>query len=98
MVEATGFNTMETKSSSMSSPPYKISSKSTKRLKRFKVFPYTHLRSLNVRHFGMAEAIRLKKCHRGHLEWQYPRTKFHENPLIGSKVISGGHTDRLVIW
>jgi hypothetical protein len=25
-----------------------------------KVFLYTHLRSLNVRHFGMAEATRLK--------------------------------------
>jgi hypothetical protein len=31
---------------------------------------------------------------RGHLEGQYLSTKFHENPPIGSKVISGGHTDR----
>jgi hypothetical protein len=45
----------------------------------------------------MAEATRLKICCRGHLEWQHLPTKFHENPPVGSKVISGGHTDRLVI-
>jgi hypothetical protein len=28
---------------------------------------------------------------RGHLEWQHLRTKFHENPLIGSKFVSGGN-------
>jgi hypothetical protein len=38
--------------------------------KVIKVFLYTHLRSLNVRHFGMAEATILKKMwHRGHFEW-----------------------------
>jgi hypothetical protein len=32
---------------------------------------------------------------RGYLEWQYLPTKFHENPPIGSKVISGHRqTDR----
>jgi hypothetical protein len=62
--------------------------------KVIKVFLYTHLRSLNVRHFGMAEATRLKKINRGHLEWQCLSIKFHENPLIGSKVISRGQTDR----
>jgi hypothetical protein len=49
------------------------------------------------RHFGMAEATRLKKWCQGHLQWHHPPTKFHENQPIGSKVISAGHTDRLVI-
>jgi hypothetical protein len=62
--------------------------------KIIKGFLYTHLRSLNVRHFGMAKATRLKMWLRGHLEWQYLPTKFHENPQICSKVISGGHADR----
>jgi hypothetical protein len=35
-----------------------------------------------------------KMWHRGHLEWQYLPTKFHENQPGGSKVISGEHTDR----
>jgi hypothetical protein len=35
MVEATGFNSMESRSSSMSLPLYKISSKSTKRFKSY---------------------------------------------------------------
>jgi hypothetical protein len=30
----------------------------------------------------------------GPLEWNYIRTKFHENLPSGSKVISEGHTDR----
>jgi hypothetical protein len=37
----------------------------------------------------MAEATRLKIWHHGHHQWQHPSTKFHENPNIGSKVISG---------
>jgi hypothetical protein len=72
----------------MASSPYKISSKSINRFKSF-----THLRILNVRHCGMAEATRLEMWHRGHPEWHHPSTKFHENPTIGSKAISGGLTD-----
>jgi hypothetical protein len=60
MVEATRLNSMESRTFSVSSSAYKISSKSTNRFKRFKGFLYTHLRSLNVLHFGMAEAMRLK--------------------------------------
>jgi hypothetical protein len=32
--------------------------------------------------------------HQGPLQWHHLPTKLHENPPIGSKVISGGHTDR----
>jgi hypothetical protein len=35
MVEATGFNSMESRSFSMPSPPYKISSKTTERFKSY---------------------------------------------------------------
>jgi hypothetical protein len=35
-----------------------------------------------------------KLLHHGHLECQHLPTKFHEHPPIGSKVVSGGHTDR----
>jgi hypothetical protein len=38
----------------------------------------------------MAEGTRLKMWHRGYLQCHYLPTKFHENPPIGSKVISGG--------
>jgi hypothetical protein len=41
----------------------------------------------------MAEAKRLKMWHQGHLQWHHLPIKFYENPQIGSKVISGGHTD-----
>jgi hypothetical protein len=80
---------MESRSSSMSSPPYNISSNSTAWLKSYMVFLYTHLRSLNVRHFVMAGAMRLEYTTSRSLEWQYLHTKFHENPLNGSKAISG---------
>jgi hypothetical protein len=56
-------------------------------------FLCTHLRSLNVRHFGMAEATRLKMWHRGHPQRHHLPTKFNENTPVDSKVISGGHTD-----
>jgi hypothetical protein len=46
---------MASRSPSMSSPPYKISPKSTDQFKSF-----THLRSFNVCHFGMAEAMGLE--------------------------------------
>jgi hypothetical protein len=43
----------------------------------------------------MVEDVGLKILHRGPLEWQYLRTKFHENVPNGSQVISGGGaTDR----
>jgi hypothetical protein len=59
--------------------------------KVIKGFLCTYLRSSNVSHFGMAEATRLKMWHQGQLQWHHLRTKFHENPPIGSKVISGEH-------
>jgi hypothetical protein len=33
---------------------------------------------------------------RGHLHWLHMRTKFHEDPQIGSEVIIGRHADRQV--
>jgi hypothetical protein len=46
----------------------------------------------------MIENIGLKMLHRGPLEWHYLHNKFHENLPSGSKVISGGHTDRQTDW
>jgi hypothetical protein len=43
----------------------------------------------------MAEATRLKMWRRGHLQCYHLPTKFHENPLIGSKAIRGEQTGRL---
>jgi hypothetical protein len=42
----------------MSSSPYKISSNLPEGLKIIKAILYIHHRSLNDRHFGMAEATR----------------------------------------
>jgi hypothetical protein len=41
----------------------------------------------------MIEAMGLK-LHLRSLEWHYLRIKFHEDLPSGSKVISGGQTDR----
>jgi hypothetical protein len=40
----------------------------------------------------------LKLLHRGPLEWQYLRTKFHENLPSDSKVINEGPTDTQTDW
>jgi hypothetical protein len=53
-----------------------------------------HLRSLNVRHFGMVEGMGLKVTRRGHLQWHDRPTEFYKSLPIGSKVIRGGLTDR----
>jgi hypothetical protein len=45
----------------------------------------------------MVENMGLKLLHRSPLEWYYLRTKFHETLPSGSKVISDGQTDGLVI-
>jgi hypothetical protein len=34
--------------------------------------------------------------HQGHHQWHHLPTKFNENPPLGSKIISGGHTDRQI--
>jgi hypothetical protein len=56
MVEAMGLNNMESRSSPVSPPPYKISTISTNQFKRYQGVLFTHLRSFNVRHFEMVEA------------------------------------------
>jgi hypothetical protein len=61
-------------------------------------FSKDDLTALNLNNFEMIEAMGLKLLHLGVLEWHYLRTKFHENLASGSEVISGGHTDRLVIF
>jgi hypothetical protein len=68
----------------VSSPPYKISNKSTNQFKRYQEVPFTQLRSLNVRNFG----IKLRDYSvwsRGYLELSHLHTKFHPNPPIISK-------------
>jgi hypothetical protein len=49
---------------------------------------------LNLNNFKTIEAMGLKIMHRGPLKWHYLLTIFHENLPSGSKVISGGQTDR----
>jgi hypothetical protein len=57
-------------------------------------FSKAHPTTLNLNNFKMNEAMGLKLLHRGPLAWHYLRTKLHENLPSGSKVTSGGHTDR----
>jgi hypothetical protein len=47
---------------------------------------YIHLKSLNVRHFGMVATTALKLWYRGHLQWHDLPTKFHKNLPLGSDV------------
>jgi hypothetical protein len=54
-----------------------------------------HLKGLNIRHFGMVETTGLKIC-RGHLQWHDLSAEFQEILLDGSKLFSGGHTNRLI--
>jgi hypothetical protein len=51
----------------------------------------------SINNFKMIEAMGLKLLHRDPLEWHYLCTKFHGNLPSGSKVIRGGHADRLMI-
>jgi hypothetical protein len=60
-------------------------------------FSKAQLTTLNINNFKIIKAMGLKILHRGTFEWHYIRTKFHENLPSGSKVIGGGHTNRLVI-
>jgi hypothetical protein len=60
-------------------------------------FSKAHLTNLKFSNFQMTEAMGLKIIALRSLEWHYVHTKFHETLPSGSKVISGGHTDRLVI-
>jgi hypothetical protein len=58
-----------------------------------------HLRSLNVRHFGMVKGTGLKVRRLGHLQWHDLPTGFNKNLPVGSEVIRGdtqtdGRTDR----
>jgi hypothetical protein len=48
-----------------------------------------HLRSLNIRHFGIVKGTRLGVRRRGHLQWHDLPTEFHKNLPIVSKVIRG---------
>jgi hypothetical protein len=52
-----------------------------------------HLRSLNVRHFGMVAATALKLWHRGHLQWHDFPNEFYRNYQLLKKCI-GGQTHR----
>jgi hypothetical protein len=64
----------------MPSRPYKISSKSNKRFTSC-----AHLISLNARYIEMVEATGLN-MEEGRLQCHHLHTKFHPNPLNGSKI------------
>jgi hypothetical protein len=51
---------------------------------------YIHLKSLNVRHFGMDAATILKLWRRGHVQWYDFSTEFHKSLPTGSEVNAGG--------
>jgi hypothetical protein len=65
---------------------------------------HTHLKSLNVRHFGMVAATALKLRHRGHLQWHDLPTKFQKIYQLVQRLRGVGHraqteteTDRMAI-
>jgi hypothetical protein len=47
------------------------------------------LRTLNLNHFKMVEAMGSKLQHLSSLQWHHQLTKFHENLPIDSEVICG---------
>jgi hypothetical protein len=60
-------------------------------------FNKDHLTNLNLNNFKIIETMVLQLMHRVPLERHYHRTEFHENLSGYTKVISGGHRDKLVI-
>jgi hypothetical protein len=60
-------------------------------------FSKAYLTLWNLNNFKMIEAMGLNLLPRGPVKWHYLRIKFHEILPRGSKVISGGQTDGLVI-
>jgi hypothetical protein len=86
IVEATRLRNMASRSPSMSSPPYKISSKPINQFKVIRGLLCTHLRSLNVCNFGMVEGTGLENMASRSSLCHQLNTKFQPNPPIISKV------------
>jgi hypothetical protein len=59
---------------------------------------YSHLKSLNVFHFGMVAATALKLRSRSHLQWHGLPTEVHKNQSVGPELDrEDRHTERMVI-
>jgi hypothetical protein len=77
----------------MQLPQHEISSKSTNRFKSC-----THLKSLNVRYYGIVEATRLKNMASRSSSISSPPYKISSNPPTGSKVAPPQRYKRPPFW